>query len=457
MEVIIENSIERIGYREYLLAFIELRKDIKFRLYNARLQKAETRRATIQFFVDLLKSGKIEEVVHKIRNQKPSEENELVEWLMKNLNLAEVQARYIMNAELKKLSKGNLNKYLAELEMLDKEINNYITIITTPGIIEKEIEDELLDLRAKYGRPRQSILISEASASNIPAGTFKIVIYADGTIKKLQPEDQLRSYKGVPVIYAVVGDNDKDIILFDDMGRSFKLPIYKIPFTDRNAPGIDIRLLLKKFTSNIVSVQYLPYLESLKEYDCKSYIVTLSRQGYIKKIDVDDILNSTPSGIIYSKLANNDSICNITICNDTFDIIVYNKIKAIRLSMTQIPYLKRATIGNISIKSDIPVDGMALISPITNEVIVVTAKGKFNRIDQTAIPRSERNKSGYKLIKLSGDDYIKNIYTADHPMIIRCLHSDGSETDIDTSTIEMGSSVSTGKKLTKDIILTKIL
>ena len=173
-------------------------------------------------------------------------------------------------------------------------------------------------------------------------------------------------------------------------------------------------------------------------------------------MDLDDLINTTPSGIIYSKLNKGDSICDIVIANHKSDIIVYTKSKALRISIDSIPYLKRATLGNIAMKTDEEIDGISVVTAETKDVVIVTAKGKFNRISQAALPRSDRNKAGSKVIKLAKGDYITNIFTCSSNSIIRCIHMDGTITEILTDSIEMGSSVSAGAKLTKEIIKAEI-
>ena len=457
MEVVDENEIKRISYKAYIVSFLELRRNVKFRLYNARLQKAETRLHTIEVFISILESGDVENIIHAIRNQKPSEEAQLIEWLMKKLKITDLQAKYILNTEIKRLSKGNLAKYKEEQKNLHSLIKHYIDMITKPELIDAEIEAELIEIKKKYGKPRQSVIISEAEASDIPQGMFKIVVYESNFIKKLQITDPVKNIKGDSPRCVTVGDNSKDLLLFDEMGKVFRLPIHKIAFTDKNTLGIDVRMLIKNLTSNIVSVVYLPVLEELANKTSKYYLVTLSKSGLIKKMDLDDIINATPSGIIYSKLVKGDSICDIIIANHKSDVIINTRSKALRISIDSIPYLKRATLGNISMKTTEPIEGLSVVTSETKDVIVVTAKGRFNRISQSALPRSERNRAGNKVIKLTKGDYIKNIFTCNGKGNIRCVHLDGTITEIATDSIESGSSVSQGNKLTKEIFRADLL
>ena len=74
-------------------------------------------------------------------------------------------------------------------------------------------------------------------------------------------------------------------------------------------------------------------------------------------MDLADIINATPSGIIYSKLAEGDLIKDIIISNHKSDVVIYTKAKALRIPVNALPYLKRSTMGNQTIKSKYEVDG----------------------------------------------------------------------------------------------------
>lgn len=452
MEVIDGTNINRISYKAYIAYFLEYRKECKFRLYNARLQKAETRLHQIDTYIKILESGDVENIIHMIRNQSSMDENYLVNWLMNKLNITDLQAKFVLHTEIGRLSKGHLNKYKDEQAKLLADVQGFINIITNEKLIDQEIESELLEIKSKYGKPRQSILISEAEASNIPEGEFKIVLTEQNFIKKMAIEEPIKVIKGDQPKCITIADNAKDLLLFDQMGKVFRLPVNKIAFTDKNSMGIDIRMLIKKATSNIISVMYVPIVEMLADKQSKYYIVSITKGGLIKKMDLQDVINTTPSGIIYSKLNQGDQVCDILIANHKSDIVVYTGTKALRFSMDEVPYLKRATLGNQAIKTTESIDGISVITAETKDLIVVTAKGRFNKISTAVLPKSNRNKAGNKVIKLSKDDYIKNIFTCSGNAKIKVTRID-EILEINTEDIPIGSSVSTGAKLCKDGII----
>lgn len=452
MQVINETDVSRISYKAYISYFLEFRRSVKFRLYNFRLQKAETRLHQLDTYIKILESGDVENIIHMIRNQASMDEGYLIDWLMKKLKITDLQAKFILHTEIGRLSKGHLNKYKEEQARLFADVNGYINTITNEKIIDQEIEQELLEIKAKYGKPRQSIIISESEASNIPEGEFKIVITEQNYIKKLQINEPIKVIKGDNPKCIVVADNSKDILLFDQMGKVFRLPVHKIAFTDKNSPGLDIRLILKKLTSNIISVMYLPILEHLQNKGSKYFVVTVTKNGLIKRMDIDDVLNATPSGIIYSKLNANDMVCDILIANQKSDVVVYTKSKALRMPIEQIPYLKRSTLGNQAMRTTETIDGISVVTSDTKDVVIVTAKGRFNRISQAAFERSDRNKAGSKVIKLNKGDYIMNIFSCTGNNVIRVVRAD-EVLEIETDSIPYGSSVSQGVKLCKDGVI----
>ena len=452
MEVLNGMDIQRFSYKAYLLYFLEYRKNVKFRLYNFRLQKVETRLHQIDVYIKVLQSGDIENIVHMIRNQASMDEEYLIDWLVKKLKITDLQATFILRTQLKALSKGNLNKYKEEQKELLARREAYIKYITNESLINQEIEQELLDIKVKYGSPRKSIIISEAEASDIPEGEFKIVITESNYVKKIQINDPIKAYRGDNPKYVIIADNSKDLLLFDQMGKVFRLPVHKIPFTDKSSQGTDIRLIVKTLTSNIISMMYVPIIEMFANKKSKYYLAMVTTKGLIKRIDLNDIVNATPSGIIYTKLNKGDSVKDVIIVNHKSDIVVYTRSKALRMPVESTPYLKRSTLGNTAMKTTEDIDGMSVVTSETTDIVVVTDKGKFNRFSISGLPVSDRNRAGGKVIKLAKGDYIHNIFSCNPSYVLRVIRPD-EVLEINVSDIPVGSSVSAGTKMCKDGII----
>ena len=133
-------DIQRLSYKAYLLYFLEYRRSIKFRLYNFRLQKIETRLHQIDTYIKILKSGDVENIVHMIRNQSSMDEAYLVDWLVKKLKITDLQATFVLRTQLKALSRGNLHKYEDEQKDLLNKADICVKYITNESLIDEAIE-----------------------------------------------------------------------------------------------------------------------------------------------------------------------------------------------------------------------------------------------------------------------------------------------------------------------------
>jgi DNA gyrase subunit A len=454
-EVLDGVNVVRMSYKSYLQAFIEFRKLTKFRLYCNRLQSVQTDMHEMEMYIKVLQSGQIDTIINMIRKNQTVDDTADIEWLIKNIGVTDLQAKYILNMNLKKLSEGYLNQYIDKYKKLEVIKLDYIARITDDNVIIQEIKNELLDYKKKYGNPRRCKLISDKDASDIPQGEFKIVITENNFIKKILVNDAIGSFRNDTPKIVLKAENTENILIFDELGKVFKLPVHKIQFTDRNSPGNDIRFLIKNLTSNINTVMYEPMLKDFNNKQNKYFIVIITAGGFIKKLDINDFLTVPPSGIMYTKLNEGDYVKDIMVINAASDIIVYSSSKALRINMSEVPHLKRNTQGSRTMNTNESIDGISLINSNTTDIVVVTEGGKINRFSPTALPISTRGRAGNNVIKLAKGDRIKTIYGLNARDSIRVV-TKNDKIVIPVVDIPEGSSISAGTKMisTKgDIIL----
>lgn len=440
---------KRMSYKSYLEAFIRFRMKTKFRLYCNKIQDLRTKVHERALYIKVLESGEIDNIIHKIRNQKTIDDNALIEYLIRTLKVSDLQAKFIINTNIGKLSMAYLKKYKQEAKETMAEVERLTKFTINDELILEEIAKELIEFKAKYGKRRTNRLIKDESSSDIPAGEFRVVVTSDNKIKKLQLNDPVNNRNSAPPKIARVVDNSKNIFFLDAMGRVFKFPVHKIPFTDRNSPGIDVRVLIKKLTSDIIALVYEPDLEDMLEKVNPHYAVVVSKKGYIKALTLEDIITAPASGIIYMKLDKGDHVVGFSWINDKHDVIVFSQNHALRLPITEIPLLKRNTKGlKVMGNTDEEIDGLtALPKSFAGDILVLTASCKVNRFSQLALPLSSRTKRGNRVIKLGKGDKIIALYavTANDALVVNGSSS-GTFT-IPVAEIPQGSSVSTGIKL----------
>jgi DNA gyrase, A subunit len=429
-----------ISYKDYLLSFIDFRRMTKFRMYCNRLRDSRTKFHKMELYIKALESGEIDNIYKMVRKLKGTDDKEYIEYLIKALKVTDVQAKYLLDIDFRKISKGYLDKYKADRDAAYKDSERYMKMVDDPKAIDKEIIEELLAAKKKYGRPRMSRVISADEAVDIPAGTFKIVITRDNRIKKMEPEANITGLSGGTPRCVIMADNRDNMLIFGALGKVFKLPVSIIPFD-----FLDIRLVLKNLTSDISSIIMESALKKFAE-NKNNFIYTLSKNGYIKRMDCVDFINIPVSGIIYSKLDDGDIIVDVLFMPVSMDFLVYSGGKALRLNGQEAPYQRRASKGNYSMNTRYPMNGIECIYPGATTLVAVTANGFMNSIPLSVFKTGKRMQAGSSVIKLGKGDEIVLITVCKDTDIINTYFNSNSN-QVLVSDIPIGSSISKGTKM----------
>lgn len=448
-EAVSMNGIDtqRFSYRDYLLAFIDQRMNTKFRLYCNKLQQLMTRFHQVDMFVKVIESGEIDTIINMIRKNKGTDPEPIIEYAIKKCGITDLQASFIIHSDLMKLSIGNLNRYKEERKKLDDEIKEYTKAVTDDGtIIRNVIDAELLDIERKYGTPRICQVVNIADENQIPKGIFKIVITERNFIRKIPDIDKIGIVKKDNPKFILKVDNAENILIFDNKGKVFNLPVSKIPITDRNSSGTDIRILIKNLTSDIISVFYEPIFKKITESNNKHYLTILTKSNTIKKLDIEDFLNVNPGGLMYSKIRDDDEVVGISLAPHALDVVICSGHNALRTKLKDIPLFKRNATGSKAMNTTDPINGLSVIYPDVSDIVIVTKNGKFNRFSIEMLPSHARASKGSGVIKLDSNDEILNIFGVNESDKIRLLTTEGIE-EVAVISIKAKSRLAAGTKM----------
>lgn len=446
MEVLENFNPVRLSYKDYILKVIDNLKLMKFRFYANKKRDTLTKLHEKDAFIKVLQSGEIDKIIQMIRKQKTIDDHSTEEYLIKRLGITDLQAKYIINANLKQLSIGYLDKYIKEAEYFNKMNQFYFDKMANEDLIIKEIDAELVECDKEYGKPRNCRVVSQASINEIPEGTFKLAITEKNFIRKVPENGNIGTFKDDRIKMLLTVDNTQSILLFDASGKVFKLPVHKIPLLDKGE--VDIRVLCKKLTSNIVNVLYTPIVEKFNKSKVKHFLVVQTKLGLIKKLDLADIIGAPASGIFYIQLNDNDLVNDILLVGDGLDLVSFSTNKALRFNIKDVPEQKRASKGVKSIDAEC-VDGLSFIGPRKDNLVVITNNGFINKFDPISFVTMTRGRQGSRVIKLKDNDFIRYIFSATGDEIIKLITKD-SEIDIRVSDLVSGSSASSGKKILKN-------
>lgn len=432
-------SIRRYSYKDYLNIFIAQRSNTKFRYYCNLLNQVMTRHMHVDAFVKVLGSKYLDKIIDMIRKYNGTDEKPIIEYIIKTCNVTDIQAKFIIDRRLPQLSAGYLKDYIKERKELEVKIKNYKAFVTDDRKIKEDIIKELLDLKEKYNTPRLCKVIKHNDIDDIPSGTFKIVITERNFIRKIPDNDKVGVVRKDNPKFVIRVDNAENILIFDNKGKVFNLPVHKIPISDKTSAGTDVRMLIKTLTSDIAAVFYEPLIGQIHKSGNKHYLAVLTKSNTIKKLDLEDFLNVGPSGLMYSKIKPEDEVVGVTIVPHNLDIAISSGQKVLRCKFKDVPLYKRNASGVRAMNTNEPINGLSVFYPDSTEIVAITKKGKFNKFDIQLLECNARGKQGHKVIKLDSNDEILNVFGVNESDIIRVLTSDSVE-EIKVSDIKKGKS-----------------
>lgn len=440
-------NIKRFSYKEYLLAFIDQRMSIKFRLYCNKLQQDMTKHHQVDAFVKVLESGELDKIIKMIRGYKGTDEEYIIEYIIKNCKLTDIQAKFIISCNLSRLSAGHLKGYKEDRDKLQRNIDTYMKAVTDDGsIIKREIDEELQAIAKKYGTPRLCKVIDTSHDNDIPAGIFKIVITERNFIRKIPDVDKIGVVKKDNPKFSIRIDNRENLLIFDNKGKVFSLPVSKIPITDRTGVGTDVRILIRNLTSDIIGVYSEEIFKKISKSTNKHYLTVLTKSNTIKKLDIEDFLSVNPSGLLYSKIRPEDEVVGLALVPHNLDIAICSGKKALRCKLKDVPLFKRNATGSKAMGTDNDITGLSVLYPNATDIVVLTKNGKVNRFNIAMLDCHARARKGSNVIKLDSNDSIVNIFAVNETDSIRVLTSDGAES-INVADIKVKSSIAAGQKL----------
>ena len=156
-----------------------------------------------------------------------------------------------------------------------------------------------------------------------------------------------------------------------------------------------------------------------------------------------DFLNVSTSGLMYTKIKDQDEVTGITIAPADLDIIVFSKQKALRTGVRNIPLYRRNSVGCKAINTNTDIEGLSVIYPNSRYIVVLTEKGKINKFPIDSLTPHDRARSGVNVIKLGNNDSINSIFGADDTNIIRIVTSNNI-LEIPVSEIKSKSPIARG-------------
>ena len=365
----------------------------------------------------LLKAiDRIDEVIALIRGSESAATAQ--QGLMTLLEIDELQARAILDMQLRRLAALERQALVSEYEELMAKIADYEAILASPERQRQIVSDELGEIVAKYGDERRTKIIpydGDVTDEDLIAEEDVVVTITHGGYAKRTKTDlyraQRRGGKGVRgaqlrtddiVDHFFVTTTHRWILFFTNKGRVYRAKAYELPDTARDARGQHVaNLLAFQPDERIAEVLAIP------DYQVAPYLVIATRTGLVKKTLLTDYDSPRSGGIIAINLREDDEVISARLVSPDEDLLMVSRqAQAIRFHASDeaLRPMGRATSGVIGMRFT---DGDELLDMhvLRNgaDVMVATDGGYAKRTPADQYPVQGRGGRGVLTARVTDD------------------------------------------------------
>ncbi len=280
------------------------------------------------------------------------------------LEIDEIQARAILDMQLRKLAALERQQLIDEYNELMAQIADYEAILASPERQRQIVGTELGEIVAKYGDDRRTEIIpydGDVSMADLIAEEDVVVTITRGGYAKRTKTDlyraQRRGGKGVRgaqlrtddiVEHFFVTSTHHWILFFTNKGRVYRAKAYELPDAARDARGQHVANLLA-FQPDERIAEVL----ALSDYAVAPYLVLATSSGLVKKSRLTDFDSPRSGGIIAISLREDDEVIAARLVSAEEDLLLVSRqAQAIRFHATDeaLRPMGRATSGVIGMR-----------------------------------------------------------------------------------------------------------
>ncbi|GBF51329.1 DNA gyrase subunit A [Leptospira ryugenii] len=411
MLAILDNKPQIFSLKQILEAYAKHRNEVVVKRTEFDLEKAKKRAHILEGLKIALDN--IDEVIRIIRSSKDPKEAQAK--LISTFSLTEVQADAILEMRLQRLTSLEVQKIIEELEQLRLHIQDLEDILAKPERVKNIICDELKGVSESFGGKRtteislESVESSSFNAEDLIADEEVVVQISEDMFIKRLPMDtfkrQKRGGKGVQGISTKREDFIKklcvafthdNLMLFSNKGRAFLMKVYELPIGTKEARGKSLKAII-----NLTEDETITSLFNFRNFD-NSYLLMVTKEGFVKKIQLDEFSNTKKSGIIAIGLREGDELIEVLSNPENFDVFIASQQGlAIRMNLNELRSQGRTASGvtAMRLEDDDQIVGLTKVEPNTS-LFCISENGIGKRTDFEEFSTKGRAGKGMTYLKV---------------------------------------------------------
>jgi DNA gyrase subunit A len=413
MLAIVDGVPRTLSLDAFIRHWVTHQMDVIARRTRYRLRKAEEEAHILRALLKAL--DMLDEVIALIRASNTTEAAR--DGLMELLDIDELQARAILDMQLRRLAALERQKIQDRHSELEALIAEYNEILASEQRQREIISTELGEIVDKHGDDRRTKILmgfdGDMSMEDlIPEEEMVVTITRGGYVKRTRSDNyrsQQRGGKGIKgaqlrgddvVEHFFVTTTHHWLLFFTNLGRVYRAKAYELMEAGRDAKG--------QHVANLMAFQpdeHIAQVLDLKDYQQAPYLVLATKRGLVKKTRLEDYDTNRSAGVIAINLRDGDELVSAQLVSETDDLLlVSRKGQSIRFTATEdaLRPMGRATSGvtGMKFRED---DELLAANVVTDGsyVFIVTEGGYAKRTAVEEYRLQGRGGLGIKVAKLA--------------------------------------------------------
>jgi DNA gyrase subunit A len=394
MLALVDGEPRVLSLKKTLQLFIEHRQEVMTRRSKFELERAKQRAHILEGLKIALDN--LDAVIATIR--KSQNADTALQNLQKQFKLTEIQARAILDLQLRRLAALERRRIEEEYQEVLKYIKYLQALLSSPKKILVLIKTEIEEMKARYCDPRRT-RITEKESDDItedditPEEDVLVVVTQRGYVRRLVGRSRLSASsvgKGDAVMSLTTSNTLHHVLFCTNRGHCFTLRAQQIPDGSQQS-GVPLSSLL-----SIAADEKVIGIVDVPEFKPDRFLALCTAQGRIKRIAVDEFAAIRSSGLTAITLETDDELRWARCTSGGQDLILATAAgQALRFKEDEVRAMGRGASGVNAIKlasgdqlvgMDVVEDGAALL--------VASEKGYAKRTPLDNYPTQSRYAKG---------------------------------------------------------------
>ena len=400
-----------LNLAQALGAYVDHQVDVITRRTRFRLRKAQDRAHLVEGLLRAL--NMIDAIIALIRGSEDAQAAR--EGLMADpFSFSELQAQYILDMQLRRLTRLARIDLETELAGLQETIAELQRILNDPVVLRGVIKAELTAVRDEFATPRRAEITydpGDIGAEDLIDDEDLVLTFTRGGYIKTMPAGTFRTQGrgGRGVQGAKVKEDDivsqiihttahSFILFFSNRGRVFRLKAWEIPQKERTARGTAVVNLLP-----LAPEERIQAIIDTRDFPADRYLFFATRLGQVKKTAFSEYDKSRREGFIAISLRDGDELTRVITTTGADDVFMVSRLGVtIRFSEEDVRPMGRDAAGvrgmglrtgDEVVSCDVAKDDVA--------ILIVTDNGFGKRTQLQHFNRQGRGGQGVRGIRLT--------------------------------------------------------